>query len=98
LTLHRIQRNDVALRPKGQTPVVFLYHGLASSSYTWIGQKPNVSLAYKLASAGYDVWLGNNRGNKYSLKSIDEMLNSNPKKYFNYSFPELGLYDLPANI
>ena len=26
------------------------------------------------------------------------MIKSNPKRFFNYSFTELGLYDLPANI
>ena len=55
------------------------------------------SLAFILANLGYDVWLGNNRGNKHSRAH----LKYNPdkdKEFWNYSFHEMGLYDLPAMI
>ena len=55
-------------------------------------------LAISLAKAGYDVWLGNNRGNIFSNEhekldwAVDE------KEYWDFSFPELGTYDLPAMV
>jgi lysosomal acid lipase/cholesteryl ester hydrolase len=55
------------------------------------------SLAFILANQGYHVWLGNNRGNKYSR--IHEQFNPDKnRKFWKYSFHEMGQYDLPAMI
>ncbi|XP_047996241.1 lipase 1-like [Leguminivora glycinivorella] len=75
---------------------IFIMHGLGDSadSYVLRGHK---SLAVTLANAGYDVWLGNNRGNKYSRRHS----NLNPdkdNKFWQFSFHEIGIYDLPAMI
>ena len=51
---------------KGQAPAVLLQHGLFSSSDTWITNFATKAPAFVFANNGYDVWLGNNRGNKYS--------------------------------
>jgi lysosomal acid lipase/cholesteryl ester hydrolase len=49
-----------------------------------------------LSKAGYDVWLGNNRGCIYSRGHTN--LTANDAAYFDFSFYEMGQYDLPATI
>mmetsp|Transcript_15439 Transcript_15439/g.26121 ORF Transcript_15439/g.26121 Transcript_15439/m.26121 type:complete len:84 (+) Transcript_15439:502-753(+) len=57
----------------------------------------SVAPAFKLVEAGYDVWLGNQRGTKYSLGHTS--LNyKKDKKYWEFSFTEMGDFDAPAQI
>ena len=46
---------------------------------------------------GFDVWLGNNRGNSFSRKhkKLDPDTNT---KFWEFSFVELGDFDTPAMI
>ncbi|TDG48662.1 hypothetical protein AWZ03_004991 [Drosophila navojoa] len=89
LQMHRIAR-------PGASPVL-LMHGLLDSSATWIMMGPHSGLGYFLYDAGYDVWLGNARGNRYSRAHVE--LNPNTDKaYWSFSWHEIGYYDLPALI
>ena len=49
-------------------------------------------MPFILASKGYDVWLGNNRGTKFSMR------NENVKDYWNFSFDHFIEYDQPKMI
>jgi len=64
-------------------------HGIADSSDAFIvnGKKGPAVIA---AKEGYDVWLGNVRGNKYSRLHV-EMDADSEKKFWDFSFPEIGL-------
>ncbi|UXI20919.1 Na+/K+ ATPase alpha subunit [Sarcoptes scabiei] len=55
------------------------------------------SLAYVLSACGYDVWLGNFRGNRYSSDHI--LLDSKlDKEYWTFTIDHLSRFDLEANI
>ncbi|CAL1684027.1 unnamed protein product [Lasius platythorax] len=89
LTLHRIPGGN------GSLPVL-LQHGLLCSSADWAILGKGKALVYLLADQGYDVWLGNFRGNTYSRAHIS--LSPSNSTFWDFSFNELGIYDLPAMI
>ncbi|KAG8230455.1 hypothetical protein J437_LFUL009944 [Ladona fulva] len=95
LTMHRI---PYGLKDNSTNrPVVFLQHGLIASSSDWVIMGPEQGFAYILADAGYDVWMGNARGNRYSRAHVS--LNpDDDDKFWDFSWHEMGIKDLPAEI
>ncbi len=97
LEIHRINNKNNLSNIKDQNkPVVFLMHGLLDSSSTFVLNMPNQSLAFILADSGFDVWLGNTRGNVYGRKHIK--YNINDIEFWNWSWDEIASNDLPAMI
>ncbi|CAH2096566.1 unnamed protein product [Euphydryas editha] len=82
--------------PGDRSKPILLMHGIIDSADTFI-IRGKTSLSVGLADAGYDVWLGNSRGNRYSRRhlSLDPNID---KEFWDFSFHELGYYDLPAMI
>ncbi|XP_033217295.1 lipase 1-like isoform X2 [Belonocnema kinseyi] len=70
--------------------------GIRGSSADWVLTGPNRSLAFLLAENGYDVWLGNNRGNTFGKNHKSYL--STSFGFWDFSWHELGIYDLPATI
>lgn len=87
LTLFRIPNDG---------PVVFLMHGLLGSADDYVIAGPEGGLAYLLSKEGYDVWMGNARGNKHSRRHRN--LRPNDAAFWDFSWHEIGVYDLPAMI
>ncbi|KAL0869543.1 hypothetical protein ABMA27_005810 [Loxostege sticticalis] len=76
--------------------VVFLMHGMLGSADDYVIAGPESGMAYLLASEGYDVWLGNARGNKHSRHHTE--FKSSDALFWDFSWHEIGCYDLPAMI
>ncbi|XP_026749708.2 lipase 3-like [Galleria mellonella] len=94
LNIHRIPRTKHGSEVPSKT--VFLQHGIFGSSADWIINGPHKGLGYVLADAGYDVWMANIRGNKYSREHSWWGIDS--KEYWNFSWHDVALYDVPAII
>ncbi|XP_073823273.1 lipase 3-like [Musca autumnalis] len=77
-------------------PAILLQHGLTSCSDAWILNGPNDALAFLLVDAGYDVWMGNARGNTYSRNNT--RLSTNHPYFWRFSWHEIGVIDLAAMI
>lgn len=78
-------------------PVVLLYHGLTLTSEVWISNiVEQRNLALYLVERGYDVWMGNARGNKYSQSHLTK----NPKNddFWEFSINEFAMLDMPDTI
>ncbi|XP_063358090.1 lipase 3-like [Cydia amplana] len=98
LSLHRIPHGRDG--SPGPRPVVFVMHGLMSASSHFVYMDPEYAIAYNLADAGYDVWMGNQRGNRYSRQHISLNPDDSKEKleFFDYSWEDVGTIDLPAMI
>jgi len=80
----------------GKRPVVFLQHGLDGSAADWVTNLPNEAAAFVFADGGFDVWIGNFRGNTYAR--YHTTLTTKDHAFWQFSWDEMAHYDLPAMI
>ena len=91
----------------GERPPVLLNHGAMMTSEAWL-TAPNrmisdgkgglipTTLPHVLLHSGYDVWVANRRGNKYSCKHTN--LSTHDPSYWSFSLDEPACQDLPAVV
>lgn len=92
---HSTQGTQSQVQGRGSGPPVLLVHGLMQDSESFLCGG-STSVASSLVNAGYDVWIGNNRGTKYSSNHLE--YHRGQEDYWDYSIDDLATYDVPAMI
>uniref|UniRef100_T1GBG6 Lipase n=1 Tax=Megaselia scalaris TaxID=36166 RepID=T1GBG6_MEGSC len=97
---HQVETEDGYILQNSKTnstkPPVLVVHGIIGSSDHYVITGPKQGLVFQLYDQGYDVWLANTRGNTYTKKH--KSLSTSSQEFWNYTFHELAIYDLPATI
>ncbi|TMW91235.1 hypothetical protein EJD97_014587 [Solanum chilense] len=95
LSVQRIPQGRVGGGGQIRQPVL-LQHGVLVDGATWLLSPPEESVAMMLADNGFDVWISNTRGTRYSRRHVT--LDARDSEYWNWSWDELIVHDLPSVI
>lgn len=93
LSMQRIPYGRLGGGQQNRQPVL-IQHGVLVDGTTWFLNQPEDNLPCILADNGFDVWIANTRGTRFSRKHVS--LDSSRPAYWNWSWDELVAYDLPA--
>ncbi len=98
LTLWRIPKR-VTDRRRNRPPIL-LQHGVLDNSFSWLFKRIDNNLPIILVNKGYDVWLGNNRGNIYSKEHVksSHSWKEMSGRFWDFSFDDMGKYDFPTMV
>jgi len=73
-----------------------MMHAQDCDMMEWVWNDSERANAFILARAGYDVWMGNNRGSKFSTGHMS--LSTSDAAYWDFYQEDMGLKDLPTII
>lgn len=81
-------------------PALLLWHDFLDSADTWVINDEDKAPAFVLASKGYDVWIANSRGNKYSREHryLDPDRELDEEEFFGYTFEDMAKQDTNATV
>ncbi|XP_041332246.1 LOW QUALITY PROTEIN: putative lysosomal acid lipase/cholesteryl ester hydrolase [Pyrgilauda ruficollis] len=96
LSLNRIPHGKGGAGLAGPRTPVLIVHGFCLGGGDWVDNLPENSLAFILADAGHNVWIGNNRGSSWSRRH--RSLSVASQEFWDFSFHEMAMYDLPAMV
>lgn len=97
-TFHILENINKSVTKNESYMPVMVMHGQQCDSCSWLAWADDLTpLPLQLFNDGFDVWMANNRGTKYSHDHVS--LNwRNDKDYWAWSWAEMGVYDDVANI
>ena len=95
MTIFRIPGGKDCKDPDHNPPILF-QHGIFDSSDGWVCNGEEHSIPFIFAKNNFDVWISNSRGNKYCKEH--EKYDNKSFEFWQFSFHEMGLYDIPAVI
>ncbi|KAK8664071.1 hypothetical protein V6N13_083874 [Hibiscus sabdariffa] len=73
---------------------VLIQHGVLVDGMTWLLNSPDENLPMILADNGFDVWIANTRGTRFSRTHVS--LDPSQSEFWDWSWDELASFDLSA--
>ncbi|GER47492.1 lipase, partial [Striga asiatica] len=81
--------------PGPNRPPVLLQHGILVDGMTWVLNSPEQSLAMILADNGFDVWISNIRGTRFSRRHL-QLDPDDDDEFWDWTWDDLVIHDLPS--
>ena len=96
LSLYRIPGTFSEMQSSVKKPAVLMMHCQDCDMMEYVWNDSERANAFILARAGYDVWLGNNRGSRFSSGHLT--YSREDKEYWNFYQEQMGTHDVPTFI
>lgn len=97
LTIFRIKPPAEADKDPSKLPIMTVHGSMDSAAGYMNRSSEGEAWCLQMAKKGYEIWLNNSRGVKYSQKHERDGEISLKEKW-DFSWADMGYYDLPASI